>query len=205
MSRLARPADRIATGSAAVARRLGARAAAWVRRGRRDDLTGWRAALGCWLRIALLALGLYGLWRLVRAHPGLMWLLSAGWLIAAWRAGKPTPTPAAVVEPAEEPEETPSKASSELDQDAVRALLLEVMGDAPAVHLRTVLAHLQERGLWEGRTVRELRAALDRLQVPCSRGVKVAGVPTWGVRRRDLEAPSPTVAEEPGDGPSPAV
>jgi hypothetical protein len=36
---------------------------------RRDDLTGWRASLGCWLRLVLITPGLYLLWRLVRFLP----------------------------------------------------------------------------------------------------------------------------------------
>ncbi|NEY32070.1 hypothetical protein GTU99_07660 [Streptomyces sp. PRKS01-65] len=163
--------------------------AAWVARGRRDDLTGWRAALGCWLRLAMLALGLYLLWRLVRAVPNLLWLLSTAWVAGAWRAGR-TAAPQDDVDPSAE--EAPAGPRGE----AIRALLLEVMGDAPAVHLRTVLAHLQERGQWEGRTVGDLRVALERLGIPHARGVKVGGVPTWGVRRRDLEAPSPGAVQE---------
>lgn len=201
MSRLARPADRIATGSALVARRLGARAAAWVSRGRRTDLTGWRAALGCWLRLALLGFGLYLLWRLVRAVPNLLWLLSFGWVLAAWRAGRP-----AAEETTEDvPETSGEEAPAGPDPEAVRTLLRTLMGDASGVHLNTVLAHLQAHGQWEGRTVTDLRVHLEHLGVPHDRGVKVAGVPTWGVRRRDLEAPSPAVAEEPSPVPSTAA
>jgi hypothetical protein len=188
VNRLVRVADRIASGSAAVTHRLGGRLAAWIRRGRREDLTGWRAALGCWLRLAILTLGLYLLWRLIRAVPTLLWLLSTGWLLAAWRAGK-TRAEAADEAPEEEAPAAP-------DAEAVRRLLLDVMGDASAVHLRTVLAHLQQHGQWEGRTVTDLRVHLARLQVPHDPRVKVAGVPTWGVRRRDLEAPSPAAAQE---------
>ncbi|CAL9313960.1 hypothetical protein [Streptomyces sp. SudanB91_2054] len=185
MTRLARTADRVATGSQIAIRRVAARAAAWCARGRRDDLTGWRAALGCWLRLALLALGGYLLWRLVRAVPNLLWLLTAGWLVAAWRAGRKAPAPAAEDAPAEP------------DVEAVRALLLEAMGDADAVHLRTVLAHLQERGQGKGWTVADLRARLEALHIPVQPKVKVPGSksPTRGVRRADL-APSPAVAEE---------
>jgi hypothetical protein len=192
VSRLARPARRVADGSAAVARQLGARVAAWVARGRRDDLTGWRASLGCWLRLAALALGLYLLWRLVRAIPALMWPLTGAWLIAAWRAGKPAP-------------EASEDAAANAPQEAARRLLLEVMGDADAVHLNTVLAHLQKRGYWEGRTVTDLRSRLALLGIPHDRGVKVGGVPTWGVRRRDLKAPSPAPAQEPTTAPSTTV
>ncbi|SEC03730.1 hypothetical protein SAMN04490357_1021 [Streptomyces misionensis] len=182
MSRLARPAARLADGSAILARAIGRRVTAWVARGRRHDLTGWRAALGCWFRLAVLTLGVYLLWRLVRAMPNLMWVFSGVWVIAAWRAGR---NASADVEEADEEAPAPP------DAEAVRALLLALMGDGSGVHLRTVLAHLQEHAGWEGRTMADLRARLDRLGIPFDRNVKVAGVPTWGVRRRDLEAPTP--------------
>ncbi|MFC9949212.1 hypothetical protein ACFVIN_01365 [Streptomyces prasinus] len=191
MSRLARPAARLATGSNLLVRRLAARAATWCARGRRDDLTGWRAALGIVVRLALLLLGAYLLARIVRALPALMWLLSTGWTAAAWRAGRP-----AAEATEEEPEEAPAEAAPVLDREAVRTLLLEVMGDAPAVHLRTVLAHLQERGQWEGRTVGDLRAALEALEIPVQPKVKApGGGPTRGVRRVDL-TPSPADTQE---------
>ncbi|MFH8336945.1 hypothetical protein [Streptomyces sp. AM6-12] len=161
---------------------------AWVARGRRPDLTGWRAALGCWLRLAILTLGVYLLWRIVRAVPNLMWALTGVWVIAAWRAGRQAPA-----EVAEQ-----SAAASPND---VRAATLEWiwqrMGDAQGVHLRDLLAHAQQHGMFEGMDVTTFRAHLERWDIPVHRGVKVAGVPTWGVRRRDLEAPSPAAAEEP--------
>jgi hypothetical protein len=89
--------------------------------------------------------------------------------------------------------------------EAVRRLLLDVMGDASAVHLRTVLAHLQKNGQWEGRTVTDLRVHLARLELPVDRGVKVAGTPTWGVRRRDLEASTPAETPVPSTEPSTAA
>ncbi|MGY0067703.1 hypothetical protein ACWZEH_12925 [Streptomyces sp. QTS137] len=191
MSRLARPASRLAAGSTLLARRLAARTAAWCARGRRDDLTGWRAALGVIARLLLLALGVYVLARIVRALPALMWLLSTGWTLASWRAGRP-----AAEEHEEEPEEEPAETAPVLDREAVRTLLLEVMGDAPAVHLRTVLAHLQQRGQWEGRTVGDLRAALEALEIPVQPKVKApGGGPTRGVRRVDL-TPSPAAVQE---------
>ncbi|WP_416975645.1 hypothetical protein [Streptomyces sp. 4F14] len=193
MSRLARPAARLAAGSAALARSLGVRAAAWVARGRRHDLTGWRAALGCWARLALLTLGGYLLWRLVRAVPGVMWLLTGAWMVTAWRAGRP---------PAEEtPANTPQQPG-----EAVRALLLDLLGDAPAIHLRTVLAYLQEQGQWEGRTVGDLRAHLEALGIPVHPKVKAPGskAPTRGVRRADL-TPAPAVAPASSTTPSTAA
>lgn len=196
MSRLARPAGRIASGSAAVTRRLGARVAAWVRRGRRADLTGWRAALGCWARLAALALGGYLLWRLVRTVPSLLWLLTAGWLVASWRAGKPAPAEVVEEDPLEAPEQPPAVASGE----ALRSLLLDLMGTGPAVHLSTVLDHLQQRPdtapLTASWGIADLRSCLEGLGVPVHPKVKAAGKgPTRGVRRADL-TPSPGAPQE---------
>jgi hypothetical protein len=91
------------------------------------------------------------------------------------------------------------------EREAVRRLLLDLMGEAPGVHLRTVLAHLQEHGQWEGRTVTDMRARLTLLGIPHDRKVKVARVPTWGVRRADLEASSPVEDTAASPAPSPPV
>lgn len=200
MTRLTAPAGRLATGSSVLARRIGARMAAWVARGRRRDLAGWRAVLGCYARLLLVVFGGYLLWRVVRAVPNLLWLLSAAWTAAAWTAGKP---PAKADD--EEQEEASAEASSAPTGEAVRTLLLTLMGEASGVHLRTVLARLQKEGHWGGRTVTDLRTHLTLLGIPVDRGVKVAGVPTWGVRRRDLQTPSPAAAPEPSTAPSTAA
>ncbi|MFJ6905590.1 hypothetical protein [Streptomyces griseoluteus] len=192
MSRLASVADRFANGSSITAHRLAARIAAWVARGRRNDLKGTKALLGCWLRIGVVLFALYLLWRLVRAVPALLWLLSAAWTTAAWRAGKPAPE-AAEEKLDEAPEGDPA--------EAVRTLLLELIGEGSGVHLRTVVAHLQQRGMWEGRTVTDMRLRMEHLGIPVDRSVKVRGVPTWGVRKRDLQPPTP----EADPGPSPAA
>ncbi|MGW3867207.1 hypothetical protein ACWEDZ_37975, partial [Streptomyces sp. NPDC005047] len=116
-----------------------------VRAGRRGDLTGWRAALGPIFRLLVLGAVAGVVWAAVRALPWLMWLLTGWWLRAAWKAGRSAPAV---------PEEEPAGP----DVEAVRALLLEAMGEGDAVHLRTVLAHLQQRGHGEGWTVGDLRA-----------------------------------------------
>ncbi|MFF8447889.1 hypothetical protein ACF06Q_09330 [Streptomyces leeuwenhoekii] len=181
-------ADRLRRGSAAVWQRRADALTAWVRAGRRDDLDGWSAALGPLARLALLGVVAYMAWAIVRALPWLMWLLAGWWIGAAWKAGK---RGARGTEDAS-PEEAPSGPRGE----AIRALLLKLMGDGSGVHLRTVLAYLQGEGQWEGRTVTDMRRHLAALHIPVDRGVKVGGVPTWGVRRRDLEAPSPGAAQE---------
>jgi hypothetical protein len=190
-------ADRLARGSYAVWERRADALTAWVRAGRRDDLDGWRAALGPLIRLVILGVVAYAVWAIVRALPWLMWLLAGWWIRAAWRASREAPAEAA---------EVPSEQTSHVLQvEVLRQLLLDLMGTGSGVHLRTVLAHLQEHGQWEGRTVTDLRVHLARLDIPVDRGVKVAGTPTWGVRRRDLEAPSPAVAQETSTEPSTAA
>ncbi|TXJ78607.1 hypothetical protein E2C11_16505 [Streptomyces lavendulae] len=196
MSRLARPAARLADGSAAVARGLGRRTAAWVARGRRQDLTGWRATLGCWLRLAVLALGVYLLWRIVRAVPQLMWALTGVWVIAAWRAGREAPA-----EAEEGIEEEPPRASP----DDVRAATLDWIrrriGDAQGVHLRDLLAHAQEHGMFEGMDVATFRAHLERWGIPVRSRCRVRGLGvTVGIHRDDLQAPSEASPEQKPQG-----
>lgn len=100
---------------------------------------------------------------------------------------------------------TPAAPSPGDEREAVCRLLLDTLGEADTVHLRTVLAHLHKHGQWEGKTVTDLRARLALLGIPHDRRVKVAGVPTWGVRRAALQAPSPAEIPTPSEAPSPPV
>jgi hypothetical protein len=190
-------ADRLARGSYAVWERRTGAFADWVRAGRRDDLDGWRAALGPLLRLVILGVVAYAVWAVVRALPWLMWLLAGWWIRAAWRASRDAP--------AEVVEDSSEQAAHALQVTVLRQLLLDLMGTGSGVHLRTVLAHLQEHGQWEGRKVADLRVHLERLDIPVDRGVKVGRTPTWGVRRRDLEAPSPAEPQEASTEPSTAA
>jgi len=91
------------------------------------------------------------------------------------------------------------------EREAVRRLLLDLIGDAHGVHLKTVLAHLQEHGQWEGRKVADLRVHLEALGIPVDPKLKVAGVPTRGVLRTALEALPPVEETSPSPTPSPPV
>lgn len=193
-------ADRLCTGHAILARRVGRRLAAWVAAGRRPDLTGWRTALGPLARSAVLLAAGYAVARIIRAVPGMLWVLTPAWLIAAYRAGKPAATAAAPA-PVEGAPDPPARNPAE----DVRAMLLGVLGDRPAVHLSEVLAHLQEQGQWEGKTVRDLRARLEALGIPVQPKLKIGGVPTRGVLRSDLLAPPRSAAEAPSPAMSTAV
>ncbi len=178
-------------------RRLAARTAAWVARGRRTDLTGWRAALGCWARLAALTLGLYLLWRLVRAVPQLMWLLTAWWTAAAWRAGKTPPT----ADEEEAGEEAPAHSPGDV-REATLQWIWQQVGDRQGVHLRDLLAHARAHGMFEGLEVAEFRTHLDRWGIPVRARVRVRGRGvTVGIHRDDLGAtfgapPQPEPQEE---------
>jgi hypothetical protein len=102
-------------------------------------------------------------------------------------------------------EEPPDEAPAEDGREAILRLLSDLIGDAHGVHLRTVLAHLQKHGQWEGRTVAEMRQHLEALGIPVRPKVKVDGTPTRGVLRADLEALSPPGEKEGSCDPSPAV
>lgn len=188
-------ADRLCRGSALLLRRWEQRLTTWVRAGRRDDLTGWRAALGPLLRIALLAvIGLvaFGILRTARI---LMWLLTAWWVLAAWRAGR------GLDQPAEKPSaDVPEHAPEEVHA-AVIDWVRQAVGDRQGVHLRDLLANGQQHGMFEGLDVPAFRALLEAAGIPVRKGVRVRGQGvTVGVHRDDLPAP----AEAPSGAPSPA-
>lgn len=179
--------QRLGSGHAALQHRTLTALTAWVRRGRRDDLEGLAAALGCWLRLAALAAAGAGLYLAVRTWPRLMWILTAIWAIAAWRAAA-APRPAKEAAP-----ETPEAAPVE----PLLYLLRAFIGIRPGVHLSTLLEHLQKHGQGEGWTVADLRARLEACGVPVRRSVKVDGRVAYGVHRTDVPAPSPAPAGEP--------
>lgn len=194
-------ADRLARGSRAVWDRRADALTGWVRAGRRDDLDGWRASLGPLVRFVILCALAYAGWAVLRAVPLLMWLLAGWWVGASWKAGKPAPQRVP-----ESASETPAPVAS---GEAVRDLLLTLMGTGSAVHLSTVLKHLQQRpdtaaltASWE---IADLRARLEALGIPVHLKVKAHGKgATRGVRRVDL-APSPPAAEESSTGSSTAA
>lgn len=206
MTRLARTAVRLADGSTAVARRLGERLAAWVARGRRDDLTGWRAALGPILRSIGLVLGLWLLWRLVRAVPNLMWLITGAWTIAAWRAGKPAtdteeqPTEAPTGEPEETPEDVPQHSPEEVYAATLEWICSQI-ADRNGIHLHDLLANAHHHGLHTDLDVPAFRAVLEGWGFPIRQQLKVGGRNRPGIHRDDLPqeappAPSPREAEK---------
>ncbi|MFE3371205.1 hypothetical protein ACFXOK_16585 [Streptomyces sp. NPDC059173] len=160
-------AQRLTVGSHALIARIGHRTAAWIRAGRRDDLTGLAAALGCIARAVLVAAGAYLLWRVIRAAPALLWALVPAWCWAALRAAPRTAAEPAPGEAPEEPEPDP--------RDAVLRLLYEALGDRPSMYLSDLLQHLQEKGQGKGWSVADLRARLEALGIPVEMRLKTGG------------------------------
>ncbi|MFI9079134.1 hypothetical protein ACIGW8_22135 [Streptomyces sioyaensis] len=185
MNRLHATADRLWYGSIEVARRRANRITTWIRSS--------PTTRGSWLRLGVVVVAGWITVRVVRASPGLLWVVAAGWLWAAYRAGRDR-APAA---PAEAADDAPDDPPGEQSAEAVRTLLLDLMGDARGVHLSTVLAHLQQHGQGVGWRVGDLRARLEALGIPVDPKLKLGKVPTRGVRKDALLTPSPGTAPAP--------
>ncbi len=160
-------AQRLTAGSSVIVGRITNRTTAWIRAGRRDDLTGLAATLGCILRALLVAAGAYLLWRVIRAAPALLWALVPAWCWAALRAARRTPTEHAHDQAPEEPEPDP--------RDTVLQLLYEALGDRPSMYLSDLLTHLQEKGHGKGWRVADLRARLEALGIPVEQRLRTGG------------------------------
>ncbi|TXS36940.1 hypothetical protein [Streptomyces sp. OR43] len=184
-----RRARTLTAGQRVLVRRLAERAAAWVRAGRRDDLDGVAAILGCALRLVLLGAGAYGAWWLIRRWPVVLWAAVPLWCWAAIRAI-----------PGKGDEEEPKQPAQLPSRDAVLLLLHEVLGDRDAVHLSEVLQHLQSKGQGKGWKVQHLRARLEALGIPVELKLKVGRKgPTRGI----LKAALPPLSQPRETGPSP--
>lgn len=182
-----RRARTLIAGQRILVHRLTNWAAAWVRAGRRTDLDGVAAILGCILRAVILAGATYGVWWLVRRWPVILWAVVPLWLWAAVRALGTNEN--------EHSEEPPVPAAdTDAQREQLHTLIRDLISDRPGVHLSTLLAHLQKHGQGEGWTVSDLKARLPASGVPVRRSVKVQGQVANGVHRDDVPAPSP--AEE---------
>lgn len=192
--------ERLACGSTLLVRGLAARLADWVARGRRDDLTGWRAALGPLARLTVLAGLGWVTWRLVQARVWwINWGLAGLWCGVAWHLTRA---------PKEQPEEGEEEAAEESpalpDRDAVVALLRTLIGTGRGVHLSTLLAHLQEHGQAPDWTVTDVRLRLEALHIPVEPKLKVDGVPKRGVAATALDALTPVDGQEESPNVSPS-
>ncbi|MCX5112198.1 hypothetical protein OOK13_40315 [Streptomyces sp. NBC_00378] len=190
-----RAARTLTAGQRLLIRNLAEHAAAWVRAGRRDDLDGVAAILGCILRLVLLGAGAYGAWLLVRRWPAVLWAVVPLWCWAAVRAI-----------PDEDEEEGDAKPSPTAPRDAVLRLLYDALGDRPAMHLSEVLQHLQEKGHGKAWKVSDLRARLEAVGIPIELKLKVGKKgPTRGVVKANLPPLPDAASPETSTAPSTAA
>ncbi|MCX5229690.1 hypothetical protein [Streptomyces sp. NBC_00233] len=182
----------LAGGCEIVARQRSEALAAWVQAGRRDDLTGWKAALGPIVRLVLLGAAASAVVAAVRALPWLMWLLTGWWLRAAWKA---TPTPAQ--EEPEGTEEAPTTTAPEAVYDATLAWVRDQVGDRNGVHLSDLLTHAHAHDLLTDLDLPAFRATLERWGIPVRQQLKVGGKNRPGVHRDDLPSASSSTAATP--------
>lgn len=164
---------------------------------------GMSTALGVHA-VAGWAVFFYGGW--VAAGVVLVWLLAVGLFVPREFLDRLSAAVERLQHRPAAPPQGPSPAPTrEAQREAVVRLLDGLIGEARGVHLRTVLAHLQEHGQWEGKSVADLRVHLEALSIAVSPKVKVAGVPTRGVLRADLDALSPSEETPASPAPSPPV
>ncbi|MFJ2292118.1 hypothetical protein ACIOG7_10455 [Streptomyces sp. NPDC087894] len=195
-------AQRLATGSSSLLAWIGSRTAGWIRGGRRDDLTGVAAALGCIARALIVADGAYALWRIIRAAPVLLWALVPVWCWAALRAA-----PRTAAEPA--PEEAPGEDDDAPAPDS-RAMLIHWLDrltrGRSGIHLSELHQHLTRDPGLTHLTQAGIRPWLEGHQITVARTLRVGSVAgRTGVSRStivDLLKTIPPVPESPGFSPT---
>jgi len=132
---------------------------------------GWKAMLAC------SAITVFALFR-YRTVFG--WLLAL-WCAAAWMHA---PAPADDQQAEEAGEEQPPAAP----EDPFPGMVWDLIGDAPGVHIKTVVEWLHETGLDPVCTAADVAAGLTRRQIPIRASVRGAdGRVNKGVHRDDLE------------------
>ncbi|MFE7754306.1 hypothetical protein [Streptomyces sp. NPDC057429] len=191
-----RHARTLTAGQRILIRRLADRAAAWVRAGRRDDLDGLAAILGCALRLVLLTAGAYGVWLLVRRWPGVLWAAVPVW---CWAAVRALPKGARI---AEEKPEPGSPSSPDLVYDATLDWIHQQIAQRNGVHLSDLLSHAQAHGMFTDLDVPNFRATLERWHIPVRQQLKVGGRNRPGIHRDDLP-PRPAPGVSPGSAQEP--
>lgn len=108
----------------------------------------------------------------VRYRAAFGWLLAA-WCVAAWMHA-----------PSDDEE-----AKTDAPRDPFPGMIRDLIGDAPGVHIKTVVAWLHETGLDTTCTTADVTAGLTRRQIPIRSSVRDAdGRVNKGVHRDDLEA-----------------
>ncbi|MGW0015504.1 hypothetical protein ACWDVX_37870 [Streptomyces tendae] len=132
---------------------------------------GWKGTL------AVLVVAGYAV---ARYRPAFAWMLAA-WCVAAWMHA-----PDREEQPAEGAGEQPPV---EAPADPLPAILWDLIGEAPGVHVKGIVAHLHETGQDPTCQPADVRAALGRRGIRVRASVRdAAGRVNQGVHRDDLTA-----------------
>ncbi|MFF1756149.1 hypothetical protein [Streptomyces sp. NPDC058266] len=180
-------ADRLARGSSRAWQQRVDAITAWVAAGRRDDLAGWRAALGPLFRLAVLGAVAYAVWAIVRAWPWLMWALTGWWLRVAWKAGR-DPAETAVDAPAETAVDAPAETAEDEHRATFVRWLDELTRGRNGIHLGELHDRLTQRPALAHLKRADVTPLLRRYAVPVERTLRVDGIAgRSGVSRAAVE------------------
>lgn len=148
--------------------------------------------------VAVWAVGFYGGW--IAAGVILVWLLTVLFFIpreALERSADAIERLAPSEKPAAPEAEAPPKAAPADVHAATVEWVQRQIGNTQGVHLRDLLQHAQQHGMFEGLDVTTFRTHLERWGIPVRSRVRVRGKGvTVGIHRDDL-SPSPTVPSPP--------
>ncbi|QEV53673.1 hypothetical protein CP981_20245 [Streptomyces platensis] len=200
--------EAFADGNSELAKQIGPGTWAWCRRGHRGDLDGISADLGVWARVGVLGGAGYGLWRLLEAHPGVMWPLAAGWCVACLKARVAARKKGTEEDGEEAGEETPAEAPAAPSAGApvehpVVALVRASIGAEKGVHLKVLLPLMRERleGCKDARS-EALKKVLADHHIPTRPKVRVGKVGGYAGVHRDDMPPLPSPADLPTPHPT---
>lgn len=171
--------ERLVTGGWALAHRGGS----WLRADGDWRVSVPRYAVSIPVGALVCYVGGYTIW----AEPRVLWLLSGGYCVAAWRAGAP-PKPQPQEQGEDDDAEDSEQPEPEAPADPLPDILDDLIGDRRGVHLRTIVQHLHDSRLDTTCKRADVRAALERRGIPIRPSVKVAGRVNEGVHREDLTA-----------------
>lgn len=155
---------------------------------------GWTALserLNGWERYGALALiGYVGVYTCVHAPqtaPFAFPVAVVAWCAAAWWASPPAAVERATKAVPEAGEESLAVRAPEEVYEATLDWIRQQIGDRQAVHLRDLLEHAQEHGMFQGLDVTTFRGHLERRGFPVKDKVRVRGLGvTVGIHRDDL-------------------
>ncbi|MFJ6235056.1 hypothetical protein ACIQH0_13220 [Streptomyces griseus] len=157
------------------------------------NTTQWATALGnpksTAARSAVLFGAAYVMFKAIDRTPGVLWLVVAVWVIAAWRSAPKPPT----ATPAETPAAGPAS-----PRDAIVQWLTDTIGERPGIHLYELYPAMRLLPGMSHHDDTALRGALTELDIPITRAFTIGDVKgRSGIRLADLTTPLPSREDQP--------